>query len=203
MADLSHNSLSVGQRPALVLVDLSLGFTDPASPLGCECSEVIDANAQLLWAFRKLDLPIFFSSVVYHSDSEASVFREKVPALNILKAGSHWVDIDPRVKPLDNEVLIEKHWASAFFGTNLKTQLLDARADSLVVTGLTTSGCVRATAVDGLQHNFPVCVVKDAVADRNPAAHDANLFDMQAKYNEVTTLSKVLTSLATLREQKI
>jgi len=185
----------------LVLVDLSVGFTDPTSPLGCECSEVIAANATLLAEFRQLGFPVFFSTVVYHRDTDASVFREKIPALNILAAESPWVAIDPRVKPLDNEVIIEKCWPSAFFDTDLKQQLIEAKVDSLIVTGLTTSGCVRATAVDGLQHNFPVTVVRDAVGDRNTIAHEANLFDLQAKYTQVSSLLDVMAVLRSLEAQ--
>ncbi len=196
MADLAQQMLTLGRRPALLLVDLSVGFTDPESPLGCECDPVIDANVDLLNAFRLRGLPRFFTTVVYHQDSDASVFRHKLPALNILKNGSSWVTIDPRVKPQEDEVVIEKCWASGFFGTDLKEHLVAENVDSLVVTGLTTSGCVRATAVDGLQHNYPVIVVKDAVGDRNQAAHDANLFDLQAKYGEVCSLKELLKALA-------
>ena len=201
MADLANHTLSMGRRPALLLVDLSVGFTDAASPLGCECSEIIAANAQLLATFRQHRLPVFFSTVVYRQASEASVFREKIPALNILAAGSPWVAIDERVKPQVGEVLIEKCWASAFFATDLNEQLVAAQVDSLVVTGLTTSGCVRATAVDGLQYNFSVTVVRDAVADRNSDTHRANLFDLQAKYAQVRTVAEVIAAISTVEQQ--
>ncbi len=196
--DLQRNSVGIGQRPALVLVDMINGFTSSACPLGTDCPEVVDANAQLLAAFRKQKLPVFFTTVVYHSDDQATVFRNRIQALNCLTPDSEWVKVDPALAPREGEALIEKQWASSFFGTDLDAQLRQAGADSLVVTGLTTSGCVRATVVDGLQHNFPVVVPREAVGDRNPEAHAANLHDMHAKYADVMALDEVLTALASL-----
>ena len=118
-----------------------------------------------------------------------------MPALNLLEAGSPLVEVDPRLLPKESELLIEKHYASGFFGTNLLERLNEFEVDSLVVTGLTTSGCVRATAVDGLQSDFPVVVVSDAVGDRNKEAHVANLHDLNAKYAEVMTAEQVVPYL--------
>jgi nicotinamidase-related amidase len=189
--DLDRNALGLGQRPALLLVDMINGFTDPECPLGTECPEVVAANARLLVLFRARQLPVFFTTVVYHDDSQAGVFRRRLAALNVLRPGSRWVEVDPALAPQAGEAVIEKQWASAFFGTDLAGELARAGADSLVVTGLTTSGCVRATVVDGLQHDYPVLVVREAVGDRNPDAHEANLFDMNAKYADVVSLSEL------------
>jgi nicotinamidase-related amidase len=112
-----------------------------------------------------------------------------------MAAGSPWVDIDRRLAPADGEPVFAKHWASAFFATPLADWLREQGADSLVVTGLTTSGCVRATVVDGLQHDYPVLVPEEAVADRNADAHAANLHDMHAKYAEVLPLHELLMQL--------
>ncbi len=193
--DLERNSQGLGQRPALVLVDMINGFTDPACPLGSDCPGVVAANAELLALFRERDLPVFFTTVVYHGEEQAQVFRGRLPALNVLEPGSHWVEVDPKLAPVDGEAVIEKQWASAFFGTDLADRLRAAGADSLVVTGLTTSGCVRATVVDGLQHDYPVLVPREAVGDRNPEAHDANLFDMNAKYADVVDLAELRRQL--------
>ena len=193
--DLERNTLGLGQRPGLVVVDMINGFTDGACPLGTDCPEVVAANAELLQAFRAHKLPVFFTTVVFHDDTQASVFRSRIEALNVLQPGSHWVQIDPRLAPLADEAVVEKQWASAFFGTDLDRQLRAAGVDSLVVTGLTTSGCVRATVVDGLQSNYPVVVPVEAVGDRNPDAHAANLFDMNAKYADVMPLAEVMASL--------
>ncbi len=199
MALVSEN-LSLGSKPALILVDMINGFTDPACELGSACAEVISANQALLAVFRQRSWPVFFSTVVYHNESQASVFRRKLPALNCLQANSHWVEVDPALARIDSEPLIEKQWASAFFGTELAEQLTACGADSLVVTGLTTSGCVRATAVDGLQYNYPVVIPREAVGDRTTQVHEANLYDLKAKYVEVTSLNQVLEQLSSIQE---
>jgi maleamate amidohydrolase len=198
--DLKRNSLGLGQRPGLILVDMINGFTDDSSPLGTDCPEVVAANASLLRTFREQNLPVFFTTVVFHDAGQATVFRARLEALNILQPGSRWVEVDARLAPLAGESVIEKQWASAFFGTDLDQQLRAAGVDSLVVTGLTTSGCVRATVVDGLQFNYPVVVAAEAVGDRNREAHAANLFDMNAKYADVLPLDDVLASLRQARE---
>ena len=140
-------------------------------------------------------LPVFFTTVVYHDKQQAVVFRTRLPALDVLQPGSHWVEIDPALAPRSGEAVVEKQWASAFFGTDLADRLREAGADSLVVTGLTTSGCVRATVVDGLQHEYPVVVPREAVGDRNPDAHEANLHDMNAKYADVLPMADVIALL--------
>jgi maleamate amidohydrolase len=196
--DLQQNALGLTTSPALILVDMINGFTDPACALGTDCPEVVAANLQLLKTFRALGLPVFFTTVVYRNDQQAQVFRQKVPALNVLQPDSHWVKVDSALEPLDGEPVIEKQWASAFFDTDLDQQLSALGVDSLVVTGLTTSGCVRASAVDGLQNDYQVVVAEEAVGDRNPEAHRANLFDLNAKYADVMPVAQVLSQLRAL-----
>ncbi|WP_417685443.1 isochorismatase family protein [Pseudidiomarina gelatinasegens] len=189
----STDKLTPARKYGLVLVDLALGFTDPAqSPLGAESDTVIAANLRLLTCFRERGWPVFFTTVVYDNPDQAAVFREKLPSLNVLERGSPLVAIDPRVAPLGDEVIIEKHWASGFFATDLAAKLRAADCDGIIVTGLTTSGCVRATAVDGLQHNFRVIVPIEACGDRENATHEANLHDLQAKYADVISLQDTL-----------
>jgi nicotinamidase-related amidase len=200
MPDLDRESQGLGRNPALILVDMINGFTDPDCPLGSEADTVVEANRRLLAAFRERGLHVFFTTVVYRSPDQAAVFRARVPALEVLQPGSHWVEIDPRLQPGPGEPVIEKRWASGFFGTDLARRLEQAGVDSLVVTGLTTSGCVRATAVDGLQHDYRVVIPKQAVGDRNPEAHRANLFDLNAKYADVLDLDEVLDMLGTSAE---
>ena len=194
--DLETKSLNLGSRPALIVVDMINGFTDPACPLGFDCPEVITANVRLLTKMREKHLPIFFTAVVFKSTDQAKVFRSRVPALEVLTSDSHWVKIDSKLEQLESEPIIEKWWASAFFGTGLDEQLKKVKADSLIVTGLTTSGCVRATVVDGLQHDYAVVVPREAVGDRNLDAHAANLFDMHAKYADVMNIDDVLKILS-------
>jgi nicotinamidase-related amidase len=198
MPDLENVQQGLGTRPALMLVDLICGFTDPRSPLGSDADDVVAANQQLLGAFRTACLPVFYSTVVYRSDEQARVFRQRLPDLNILQPDSKWVQIDPRLAPTADECVVEKCHASVFHGTDLLSRLHEAGIDSMVVTGLTTSGCVRATAVDGLQHDFKVVVVREAVGDRNLQAHEANLHDLNAKYADVVSLESVLCQLKTL-----
>ena len=195
MSDLERQSQGLGTSPALVVVDMINGFTDPSSPLGSEADDVVRANQRLLTAFRERGLHVFFTTVVYSSPDQARVFRARLPALNVLQPGSAWVEVDARLGPAPGEAVIEKQWASGFFNTDLAQRLRQAGADSLVVTGLTTSGCVRATAVDGLQHDYRVVVPAEAVGDRNEEAHRANLFDLNAKYADVLDLAHVLQLL--------
>ena len=198
MPDLERAFQGLGQRPALVLVDIIRGFTDPDCPLGSAADDVVEANRKLLAAFRSKGLPVVFTTVIYYDDSQARVFRDRVPALELLKPGSHWVEVDPRLEPREGERIVEKQWASGFFKTDLDKSLRAMGVDSLVVTGLTTSGCVRATAVDGLQYDYKVVVPTEAVGDRNPDAHRANLFDLNAKYVDVLDLSRVMLLLEDL-----
>jgi len=191
MPDLERQSQGLGKRPALVLVDMTRGFTDPACPLSSPADEVVAACRTLLDVFRAKKLPVFFTAVVYHDERQARVFRDRLPALNVLTADSDWIKVDPRLAPRKEEIVIEKQWASGFFQSRLQQELKKYQVDSLVIAGLTTSGCVRATAVDGLQHDYPVVVVSEAVGDRNPEAHAASLFDLAAKYADVLKLNEV------------
>ena len=193
--DLERNSLGVGDRPALIVVDMIKGFTDPACPLGCDCPAVVAANAQLLDAFHARKLPVFFTTVVYYSADQARVFRERIEALNVLTPDSAWVQVDERLTVAADDILVEKQWASGFHKTDLDEKLRARQVDSVVVTGLTTSGCVRATAVDGLQYDYRVVVPREAVGDRNAEAHAANLFDLHAKYADVMSVEEVIATL--------
>ncbi|WP_158769743.1 isochorismatase family protein [Paraglaciecola sp. L1A13] len=197
--DLSVGSLTLGSRPALVIIDMSLGFTQPDSPLGGNFSAEVDNIKHLLEQFRARELPILYTTVVYHNEHQASVFRTRLPDLNILQANSKWVQIDPRLMPRTNEPIVEKCWASGFFQTDLLAQLQTKKADSIVVVGLTTSGCVRATAVDGLQHDYPVFVVPQGCGDRNLTAHNASLHDINAKYGVVLSLTELCHALTQLQ----
>lgn len=198
---LVSRTLNVGSKPALIVVDVVNGFTDPDCALGTACPEVVSANKALLAEFRRQKLPIFFTTVVYYHESQATIFRQKLPALECLQPNSYWIKVDAALERRVSEPLIEKQWASAFFGTDLANQLMACGADSLVVTGLTTSGCVRATAVDGLQHNYAVLIPREAVGDRDLAVHEASLYDLNKKYADVVLLSDLLVRLRLLTDQ--
>ena len=194
--DLERRRIGLGARPALVLVDLIRGFTDPSCPLGSESASVLEANQKILAVFRRHQLPIFFTTVTYSTADQARILRRRLPALEVLTPGSAWVEVDPVLLRQPAEPLIVRLWPSGFFRTDLAAQLQEAGADSLVVTGLTTSGCVRATALDGLQHEYSVVIPREATGDRNPQAHEANLFDLHAKYADVMPLEEVLAAVA-------
>ena len=186
----------VGQNPALIIVDVVMGFTDPACPLGSEADAVVAANIELMNAFHQADLPVVLTTVIYHNAEQASVFRTRVPALNLLTPDSEWVKFDPRLPIAPSDLQLEKRHASSFHGTELDAWLKARNVDSVVVTGLTTSGCVRATAVDGLQNNYRVLVPQEACGDRDEQAPEANLYDLNAKYADVVSVSDVFASLS-------
>jgi maleamate amidohydrolase len=196
-----HGRAGFGEKPALVVVDVNRGFTDPASPLVCDLDDCVAAIARLLEAFRRAELPVVFTTVCYDDFGRqaAAVFIEKVPALLVLEPGSEWVEIDPRIAPVEGEPVLSKHFASAFFGTTLASVLASAGADTVVVTGASTSGCVRATALDAMQHGYRVVVPREAVGDRNQAAHEANLYDLDTKYADVVSVEDVLAELAVMQ----
>ena len=185
LSTLESNSTGLGSAPALVVVDMCRGFIDPSSPLGFKCDELIQANIILVNKFREMNLPVIFTTTIYRDISEASVFRSKIPALNILKPDSEETSFLAELSPDSEDILIEKKFASSFFGTNLADDLRRMNIDSVVISGVTTSGCVRATALDSLQNNFLTIVAEDCVGDRDLNAHQANLFDLQAKYADV------------------
>ncbi|AUV82779.1 carbamoylsarcosine amidase [Salinigranum rubrum] len=189
-------SVGLGDQPALVVIDLINAFTDPETDLGSDVSGVIDQAARLLAAFRDHDLPRYFTTVAYEeSYGDAGQFIEKVPALRELRLGTDAVEVDDRLAPKGDERVVLKKYASAFFGTDLQTELTTHRVDTLVLAGVTTSGCIRATAVDSLQHGYRTIVPADAVGDRAEGPHHANLFDIDAKYGDVVTTDAVLDHL--------
>ncbi|MFT4807787.1 MAG: maleamate amidohydrolase [Paraglaciecola sp.] len=196
--DLAIGTLSLGLCPALIVVDLSNGFSDPKSPLGGDFDSQISHINELLEVFRAKQLPVYYTSVVYHDETTASVFRRRLPDLNILHTSSEWVKLNSKINKEPDELIIEKQWPSAFFKTKLAAQLEKASVDSIVVVGLTTSGCVRATVVDGLQHNYSVFVVPEACGDRNLSAHQASLHDMHAKYAVVIPAKELSSKILSL-----
>jgi maleamate amidohydrolase len=195
-------SLVVGERPALLVVDFSCGFTDPECALGADMSDEIDATRRLLDAARAKGLAVVFTTIGFESSlKDGALWIQKAPALADLQLGGRWVEIDPRLERREDETVIVKKGASAFFGTNLAAILVSQGVDTVVLCGATTSGCIRATAVDLLQHGFPTLVPRDCVGDRAQAPHEANLFDIQAKYADVVSLEDALAYLESVPER--
>jgi maleamate amidohydrolase len=187
-----------GRRPCLVIIDLNYGFTDPASPLHCDTEGAVAATARLLEAARASGAPVVYTTVAYDAGTRqvAAAFLAKASGLALMEAGSRWVEIDERIAPRADEPVLSKLFASAFFGTPLAALLAARGCDSLIVTGASTSGCVRATVVDGLQYGYRILVPRDAVADRADAVHEASLTDIDAKYGDVVGLDEALAALA-------
>ena len=186
-------SVTMGSRPAVLVVDFSCGFTDPDCPLGSDLSAQVEATRRLLDAARGKSLPVIFTTIGFEpSLKDGGLWLQKGPSLGELQLGGRWVEIDPRLDPRPDETVIVKKGASAFFGTNLASILISQRVDSVILCGATTSGCIRATAIDLLQYGFPTLVPRECVGDRARAPHEANLFDIQAKYADVVTLEEAL-----------
>lgn len=195
-------SVGIGDQPALVVIDLINAFTDPETSLGSDVTDVLEQSSRLLEVFREHDLPRYFTTVAFEeSYGDAGRFIEKVPALKELQLGTEAVEVDDQVAPVDDERVILKKYASAFYGTDLQTELTTHRVDTLVLAGVTTSGCIRATAVDSLQHGYRTIVPSDAVGDRAEGPHQANLYDIDTKYGDVVTTDTVLEHLSTNEEE--
>jgi maleamate amidohydrolase len=186
-----------GRRPALLIVDFMQGYTQPAEPFYAPAVvQAVARTVPLLAAARAHEIPVVFTRVLYSEGAaEGGHFVRKIPALRRLVSGALASELVTELAPRPNEVVLVKQYASAFFGTSLASMLTAQGVDTIVLTGCSTSGCVRATAVDGVQHGFRVIVPRECVADRAPEPHEANLFDIDAKYGDVESLAAVLAKL--------
>ncbi len=191
-----------GSRPAVLVVDFSRGFTDPESTMGSDLTEEVGATNRLLAAARERGMPVIFTTIGFEANlKDGSLWLQKAPGLAELQVGGKWVDIDPRLGRREDEVVILKKGASAFFGTNLPSVLVSENVDTIVLCGATTSGCIRATAVDLLQYGYPTLVPRECVGDRARAPHEANLVDIQAKYADVVSVDDALSYLESVGEK--
>jgi maleamate amidohydrolase len=192
--------LGFGERPALIVIDMVQGFTDPGMPLGSNLDREIEAQKPLLAVAHERGIPVIFSTVMYHEADirDAGIWGLKQKGALTLTAGSETVKVDPRLGMRPDDSLLVKRYASCFFGTDLVPRLTSRCVDTLIITGCTTSGCVRATAVDAVQNGFRPMVVREAVGDRSAAAHAQSLFDLDAKYADVVSLDETLQYLKTV-----
>jgi nicotinamidase-related amidase len=184
----------MGSRAAILVVDFQRGFVDPEIPGGADFSRAIAETRRLLDAARAAGVPIIFTRVAYRPADmqKARVFLEKIPSLRFVRAGSPNVELDSRLGRERGERVVTKQFASSFHGTRLRSMLKAEGVDSVVVCGCTTSGCVRATVVDALQHGFRPLVPEECVADIDSEPHRANLFDIDAKYGDVVSTDEVI-----------
>jgi maleamate amidohydrolase len=195
-------NVTLGSHPAVLVVDFSCGFTDPECPLGSDLTAEVEATKRLLDAARSKGLPVVYTTIGFDASlKDGGLWMQKVPLLAELQLGGRWVDIDPRLEPREDETIVLKKGASGFFGTNLASILVSQGVDSVVLCGATTSGCIRATAIDLLQYGWPTLVPRDCVGDRAQAPHEANLFDIQAKYADVVSVEEALAYLESVPDR--
>lgn len=188
--------LGLGRRPAVVVVDFIEGFTNPESPLGGSWDREIEHTSKLVACAREAGVQVIFSVVEFNpSDLASSLLYAKTPRIGILLKGSEWTAVDRRLAPATQDLIISKKHGSAFFGTALASQLQLMNVDTLLICGCVTSGCVRATAVDASQSGFRPAVIREAVGDRSPLAHEANLIDIEQRYGDVISLQRALDYL--------
>lgn len=199
-----NKRLGMGTSPAVVVVDMCRAYFDPESPLHAGVPEVVGACVSLVEAARHANRPVLWTKVEYEpGGADGGVFYRKVGALAVFDRGGPLGDWLPELTPEPGDVVITKQYASGFFGTSLAATLASRGVDTVVVCGVSTSGCVRATALDACQSGFVPIVVREACGDRDPSVHDANLFDLDAKYADVEDLATVLTQLEGLEASDI
>ncbi len=189
--------MGMGERPAVLVVDLQYGFTDPSCRVGSNLDEVVAATARLLDAARATSLPVAFTVIGFHpTGRDGAVWLRKMPGLADLVEGTRWCEVDERIRPADDEPVFTKRAASAFFGTPLLSFLLGAQADTVIVTGCVTSGCVRASVVDAVSYGLRPIVPVECIGDRAEEPHRWSIFDMDSKYADIERLDDVLAALA-------
>jgi maleamate amidohydrolase len=191
------NPIGFGRRAALLVVDFVVGFNDPALFGGGNIDAAVKRTVGLLEAFRSRGLPVAFTRVVYADDgADGGIFAVKQPRLLMLTETHPASQVVPELAPRAGELIVRKTQASAFFGTGLAPWLVQQGCDTVVVVGCTTSGCVRASVVDAISHNFRPIVARDCVGDRASGPHEANLFDLAQKYADVLDRDAIVTALA-------
>jgi maleamate amidohydrolase len=188
--------LGAGSRPALVLVDPAKAYTEPSSPLYAGVEDAVAQMRVLLAAARAAGIPVYITRVVHEFPGDGGLFARKIPATAAFAAGNPLGDFIEGLEHLPGEMLVTKQYPSAFFGTSLAASLNAARIDTVVLAGLSTSGCIRASALDALQLGFIPIVVREAVGDRHAEPHESNLRDIQAKIGEVVSIDRVVEYLA-------
>ncbi|TYB49678.1 isochorismatase family protein [Actinomadura chibensis] len=185
-----------GRSPAVLVVDLVRAYLVDGSPLRAPVEDAAAASVTLIGAARAAGLPVLFTRVAYRPGSaDGGLFRRKIPALRVFEEGSPLGEFAEGAAPAPGETVVTKQYASAFHGTSLSATLTSSGIDTLLICGLTTSGCIRATATDALQHGFRPLVVDDACGDRDRRLHEANLLDLHAKYADVLSLDEALTTI--------
>ncbi len=187
-------AIGFGTRPAVIVIDFVNAYTTEGAPFfGQGVVDAVDHSVPLLAAARTAKVPIIYTKVLYHpSGMDGGLFVKKVPALRALVAGEPLAEIDSKITPEPEDLVIVKNYPSCFFGTTLQSTLMGLGIDTLILIGCSTSGCVRAAAIDAIQYGYRVIVPRECVGDRHDAPHDANLFDINAKYGDVVPKATVI-----------
>lgn len=197
------NRIGFGQRPALLMIDFMQGYTMPGAPLFAPgVVSAVEHAAVLLAAARSVEIPVIHTNIRYHPPhfADGGMWVQKAPVMKSMVEGNPQAAFCESVTPLPEELVISKQYASAFFGTALASLLHTQGIDTLLLAGCSTSGCIRASAVDAVQHGFRTIVVRECVGDRHPAPHEANLFDIDSKYGDVVSRQEALDYLANLAQ---
>ncbi|GAB4403216.1 MAG: N-carbamoylsarcosine amidohydrolase [Anaerolineales bacterium] len=192
--------LGFGRRPALLIVDFVNAYVTEGAPLYApDVVSAVEETIPLLSLARHKQIPILFTKVLYNKNfRDGGIFIQKVPVLKTMVEGEPLAEIVPQLTPIESDIIIVKQYASAFFGTSLAATLTSLGVDTILLTGCSTSGCIRASAVDGMQYGFRVIVPRECVADRHPGPHEANLFDINSKYGDVVSKAEVMEYLRRL-----
>ncbi|MFC2008091.1 isochorismatase family protein [Chloroflexota bacterium] len=196
--------IGYGDTPAVMVIDFMKAFTDKDSPLGSDMELALGQTLRILTEARKSNVPIIFTIVAYESNlDKPGLWAEKLPPYtDMLMVGSDYVEISPVLDLRSEEIVVRKKYPSAFFGTDLVSRLNALRVDTLILSGCTTSGCVRATVVDGISYGFRIIVPDEAVADRDVLAHRVSLLDIDSRYGDVVSVDSVIEYLSHFRKGK-
>lgn len=193
-------SAGFGKSPALILIDFVEGYFDPECDLYADVDDALASALRVREAAHAAGIPVVLTNVVYHPKAiDGGRFYEKAPPLRYFLEGSPMGAWPKGLEPAQDELVISKQYPSAFFGTSLASTLTSLGVDNVILTGLTTSGCVRASCVDAMSHGFITTVVREACGDRHDGPHEANLFDMQAKYADVVSEDAIIVHLHDLK----
>lgn len=191
-----NNRVGFGARPALLLIDFCQAYFEPGNALYAEVEDAMASALRVRAAARAARVPVILTNVVYHQSGwNGGRFFEKAMPLRNFTQGNPMAAWGPGLAPFEDELVVSKQYPSAFFGTSLASTLTAAGVDSVILTGLTTSGCVRASCVDAMSHGFRTAVVAEACGDRHAGPHEANLFDMNAKYADVVSEAETIAFL--------
>jgi nicotinamidase-related amidase len=193
-------SVGFGERAVLLVVDFVNGFTDPASLLGADLAAEIAQTNRLIDAAHARDVPVILTTIVYEDKDlrDAGIWAKKQKGPAMMRPGTQAIELDARLVRGPDDALLVKKYASCFFGTDLVSRLQTLRADTVIIVGCTTSGCVRATAVDACQYGFRPIVPREAVGDRSRAAHEQSLFDLHSRYADVVSVEETLSYFGSL-----